>query len=90
MAEVNEFFEGMAQIEVGHDVGVRKEIIGVKGAECGGLNGPTEMEVEICDGFGEISDKDFADFILAGLIEDEAKGALGIMLANENNRAIEK
>jgi hypothetical protein len=90
LAEVNEFFEGMAEVEVGHDVGVGKEIVGVKVAEGAGLNGAPEVEVKIFDGVREISDQDFANFILAGLIEDEAKGALGVMLANENDGAIEK
>ena len=90
MAEVDEFFEGVAEVEIGHDVGVWKEIVGVKVAKGGGLNGAAEVEVKIFDGVGEISDQDFAYFILAGLIKDEAKRALGVMLANKDDRAIEK
>ena len=42
------------------------------------------------DGFGKVRNKDFANFVWAGLIENEAESALFVVLANENDRAIKK
>jgi hypothetical protein len=85
ISEVDEFFEGMAEAKVGEDVGVGQEVVGVQVAERAGLNGAAHIEVHFFDGVGEVSDEDFADFVGAGLVEDEAEGALFVVLANEND-----
>ena len=84
-AEVNEFFEGMAEAEVGHDVGVGQENVGVEVAEGGGLDGAAEVEGEFFDGVGEVGDEHFADFVGAGLVQDEAECALIVVLADQND-----
>ena len=85
ISEVDEFFEGMAEAEIGKDVGVGQEVVGVKVAEGAGLDGAAHVEVHFFDGVGEIGDEDFTDFVGAGLVEDEAEGALFVVLANEND-----
>ena len=80
----------MAEGEVGHDVGVGKEWGGVEIAKGGGLDGAAQVNAEFFDGVGEVSDEDFANFVGAGLIENESEGAVRVMLANEDDGAVEK
>jgi len=85
LAEVDEFFEGMAKAEVGHDVGVGQEKVGVEVAEGAGLDGAAEEEGEFFDGVGEVGDEHFADFVGAGLVQNEAECALSVVLADQND-----
>lgn len=83
--DVDQLFEGVAETEVRHHVRVRQKDVGVQIAEGAGLNRAAQINIEILDRVGEIGDEDIADFVWAGLIEDEAERALFVVLANKND-----
>ena len=57
-------------------------------AEGGGLDRAAEVDAQFFDGVGEVRDENFTDFVGAGLVEDEAEGAVGIVLADEDDGAV--
>src|SRR5436190_7507559 len=80
----------MPEIEVGNDVGVRNEGVGMQIAERGGLDRAAQIELVLFDGIGEISNEDVADFVFGGIGQDEAERALGIVVANEDDRTVKE
>jgi hypothetical protein len=54
------------------------------------LHGPAKEKWRFLQCAGEVRDDGFADLILGGSVEDQAEGALGVVLANQDNRAMEK
>jgi hypothetical protein len=88
--EVNERVEGMAEFEVGHDAGIRQEIVRMQKAEGGKLDGTAKEKRLVLELFREVGDDHFAQLVAAGTVQDEAESAFGVMLADEENGALEE
>ena len=90
LAEFDEGFEGVAEIEVGHDTGAGQEVVRVEIAEGGKLHRAAEVKGLLFELLGDIGHDHFAEAGAAGPVEDEAERAFGVMLANEHHRALKK
>ena len=80
----------MPEIEVVNDVGIRDESVGMQIAERGGLDRAAEKQLVLFDGVGEVSDEDITNFVFGGIGQDKAERALGVVMANENDRTVKE
>jgi hypothetical protein len=58
--------------------------------ERAGLDWSSDIEAFLFQGLREIGHEDVTDFVFSGMIQDEAEGAVAIVMANQNNRPMEK
>jgi hypothetical protein len=80
----------MAQAQVRHHVGVGKEGIGVEKTQRCRLHGSTQVKRTFLERGGQVGNDHFPDFTAGGAVEDEAEGALGVVLADEDDRPLKK
>ena len=80
----------MAEVQVGHDVGLRHEIVGMQVAERLGLDGAAEEEGLLLEQFRHVRHQRFAHFRARVAVQHQAEGAFGVVLANEQDRPVEK
>lgn len=85
LADVHEFFDGVAHAELGHDVAIGKVEVGVEVAEGAGLDGAADEKWQFFNGVRQIGDERFADFVFARLREDQSESALGVVGADQND-----
>ena len=80
----------MAQVQVGDDVSIGNERVGVEETQRGGLDGAAEIERAGFEHIGQVSDDHLADIAARGTVKDEAERAFGVVLADEHHGALEK
>ena len=89
-AHFNQIIERMAEGEVGQYVGLRQEGVGVKETEGAGLDRAAEVEGRIPEGIGQVGHDHLANLASERAVEHQAEGAIGVVLADEDDRALEK
>ena len=80
----------MTEIEVGHDAGSGQKLIRVEETQGGKLDWTAEKKGLDFQLLREVGDNHFAKFVAAGTVENEAEGAFRVVLADEDDRALEK
>src|ERR1019366_339477 len=80
----------MFEVQVRHHVRVGNEIIRVQKTQRGGLHRPAEIQRRFLECVGQIGDDHFADGLAERTVEDETERAFGIVLADEDDGALEE
>src|SRR6476659_850115 len=80
----------MPEAQIGQDIGVRNERIGMQKAQGGRLDRTAEVKRTTFEGVREVRHDHLADVIPCRTIQDETEGAFRVMLADENHRALEE
>lgn len=88
-AQFQQRIERVAEAEIGHHVGVGQEGVGVQVAQGLGLDGAAEEERLLLEDGGEVDHECVADLVFRGAVEDEAEGAFRVVLADEQDGAVE-
>ena len=89
-AEFQQAVERVAEAEIGHHVGVRQEGVGVQIAQGLRLDGAAEKKRLLLEHGGQVGHERFADLVFRGAVEHQAKGAFGIVLADEQDGAVKE
>src|SRR5438128_4372961 len=80
----------MAEIQVWQDIGVRNERFGKQETQGGGLDRAAQIKRAAFEVVRQIGHDHLAHAVTRGPIQDQSKRAFGIMLADEDNRALEE
>jgi len=80
----------MAKAQVRKDVGVGNEIVSMEKAQRGRLHRPARKQRGILKHDGQIGHDQLPHFATAGTVQHQAECALGAVVADENNGAVEK
>ena len=89
-ADVGQFIERMAEVEIGHHVGVGDEIVSVQKTQASGLNRAAEIERRFLENIRQIGHDHLVDFLFAGTIEDQTECAFVIVLADQDDCVLEE
>ena len=80
----------MAEAQIRDDVGVRNKGIAIEVTQGRGLDRTTEEKRKFLQGIGQIGDDHFTDVAAGSAVQDEAESAFGIVLADQQNGALEE
>src|SRR5258706_4425005 len=80
----------MTEVQVGEHVGVGDEIVRVQETQGGRLHRAAQKKRRFLQRIGQVGHDQLAHLAAAGAVQHQAKGALVIVLADEDNGAVKK
>ncbi len=90
LAKLDQGFQRVPQRKIRHHVRIRQIGIRMQITQSRRLNWTADMENLFFERFRQIRDQGIADFISGRPVQDQAKGALRIVLADQNDGAVKE
>src|ERR1035438_10553580 len=80
----------MAEAQIRKYIRVGDETVRMQKAQRGRLHRPAEKKRRVPKPVGQVGHEHFTHLVAGGVVEDEAKSPLGVVLANQHYRVMEK